>query len=169
VARLEPVKDQAMLLRAFAAVRAVVPQARLCLVGDGSLRGSLERQAIAAGLGDAVMFLGQRADVEAILPAFDVFALSSSSEGLPLTILEAMAAGLPCVATDVGAVTDAVIAGETGLVTPPGDAPAFTAALLDLVRDPNRAQRMGDNGRRRAHSHFDLRVMTRKYEDLWGG
>jgi glycosyltransferase involved in cell wall biosynthesis len=167
VARLEPVKDQALLLRAFAAVVAAEPAARLCLVGDGSLRSALRDQAIAAGLGDAVRFLGHRDDVAALLPLFDVFALSSISEGLPLTLLEAMAAGLPCVATDVGAMADAVVEGQSGLLVPARDDAGLAAALLQLLRHPDQARQMGEKGRQRARSHFDLRVMVRRYEDLW--
>jgi glycosyltransferase involved in cell wall biosynthesis len=167
VARLEPVKDQALLVRAFATVLAAEPTARLCLVGDGSLRSALRDQAIAAGVGDAVVFLGHRDDVADLLPMFDVFALSSISEGLPLTLLEAMAAGLPCVATDVGAVADAVDDGQSGRLVPARDEAGFAAALSQLLRDRERALQMGENGRQRARAHFDLRVMVRRYQDLW--
>ena len=169
VARLEPVKDQATLLRALVPVLAGEPGAQLCLVGDGSQRAALQRQAAAAGLADKVFFLGRRADVAQLLPMFDVFVLSSTSEGLPLTLLEAMAAGLPCVATDVGAVSEAIVDGLTGALVAPGDAPALAAALLALLRDPGLARQRGARGQQRARAHFDLRVMTRRYQDLWAG
>jgi glycosyltransferase involved in cell wall biosynthesis len=167
VARLEPVKDQAMLVRAFTQVLAAEPRARLVLVGDGGQRRALQDQVAAAGIAAHVVFLGARADVAALLPLFDVFALSSLSEGLPLTILEAMAAGLPCVATAVGAVAEAIVADQTGLLVPARDAAGFAAALLTLVRDPARARQMGHAGQQRARAHFDLRVMIRRYQDLW--
>ena len=167
VARLEPVKDQATLLRAFEKVGAALPEARLVLVGDGSLRGDLEQQARRPDLAGRVIFLGRRADISDLLPLFDVFALTSVSEGLPLTVLEAMAAGLPCVATSVGAVPEAVIEGQTGMLVSPGDTDGLTAALTRLLRDPGLRRQMGVEAQKRARAHFDLRVMTRRYEDLY--
>jgi glycosyltransferase involved in cell wall biosynthesis len=167
VARLQPVKDQATLLAAFARVAAALPGARLVLVGDGAERAALEQQARGPELAGRVVFLGRRADVADILPAFDLFALSSRSEGLPLTLLEAMAAGLPCVATAVGAVSEAVTDGTTGLLVPPGDPEALAAAMLRVLRDPQRGRVMGGDGQLRARALFDLRVMTRRYQDLY--
>ena len=167
VARLEPVKDQATLLRAFERVAATLPLARLVLVGDGSLRGALEEQAAGPGLAGRVLFWGRRADVADLLPAFDVFVLPSQSEGLPLTILEAMASGLPCVATAVGAVPEAIVEGQTGFLVPPGDQDQLAASLLRLLRDPPLRRYMGLEGQKRARSLFDLRAMTRRYEDLY--
>ena len=169
VARLEPVKDQVTLLRAFERVAAEVPGARLVLVGDGSLRQALGQQAAGAGLAGKVTFLGRRPDVANILPMFDVFALSSISEGLPLTVLEAMSAGLPCVSTAVGAVPEAIVDGVTGKLCKPGDVDGLATALLSLVGDPARARRLGEAGQKRARAEFDLREMTRRYQDLWAG
>jgi L-malate glycosyltransferase len=168
VARLEPVKDQGMLLRAFERVGGELPEARLVLVGDGSVRGDLEEQARRPGLAGRVIFLGRRADVAALLPLFDVFVLSSTSEGLPLTVLEAMAAGLPCVSTSVGAVPEAVVEGQTGLLVPTGDSDRMAAALIRLLRDPGLRRQLGGAGQRRARAEFDLKSMTRRYEDLYG-
>jgi sugar transferase (PEP-CTERM/EpsH1 system associated) len=167
VARLEPVKDQASLLRAFEKVGAALPEARLVLVGDGSLRAALEDQARRPGLQGRVTFLGRRADIADLLPLFDVFALTSTSEGLPLTVLEAMAAGLPCVSTAVGAIPEAVTEGQTGLLVPPGDSDALAAALTRLLRDPGLRRKMGQEGQKRARAHFDLKAMTKRYEDLY--
>jgi glycosyltransferase involved in cell wall biosynthesis len=166
VARLESVKDHATLLRALAVVAVAKPRVRLLLVGDGTQRAALQRQA--AGLSPNVIFAGRRDDVAALLPLCDLFALASTSEGLPLTILEAMAAGLPCVATDVGAVGEAVRDGETGRLVPAGDEATLAAALLDLLRDPGLRRRLGAEGQRRAQAQFDLRMMVRRYQDLWG-
>jgi sugar transferase (PEP-CTERM/EpsH1 system associated) len=167
VARLEPVKDQVMLLRAFERVGSELPEARLVLVGDGSVRGELEQQARRPGLAGRVLFLGRRADVAALLPLFDVFVLSSVSEGLPLTVLEAMAAGLPCVSTSVGAVPEAVVEGQTGLLVPTGDSDRMATALIRLLRDPGLRRQLGTAGQKRARAEFDLKSMTRRYEDLY--
>ena len=102
-----------------------------------------------------------------LLPLLDVFVLSSISEGLPLTILEAMAAGLPCVSTAVGAVPEAIVEGQTGRLVPVKDPRRLAAALTDLLGDPTRARAMGAAGQQRARALFDLRVMTRRYEDLY--
>jgi glycosyltransferase involved in cell wall biosynthesis len=167
VARLQPVKDQSSLLAAFAAVAMALPQARLVVVGDGPQRPILQAQAMTPGLVGRVLFLGRRADVAEILPAFDVFALSSVSEGLPLTLLEAMAAGLPCVSTAVGAVPEAVVPESTGLLVPARDSRALASAMLRLLRDPGLARAMGQAGQKRARELFDLKVMTRRYQDLY--
>jgi glycosyltransferase involved in cell wall biosynthesis len=167
VARQEPVKDQSTLLQAFGAAATAVPNARLCLVGDGSERQALENQARQPALAGKVHFLGRRADVASLLPLFDIFVLSSISEGLPLTILEAMAAALPVVATAVGAVPEAVLDGQTGKVVPAKDPHRLAAALTDLLRDPTLARRLGAAGQKRARELFDLKVMTSRYQDLY--
>jgi glycosyltransferase involved in cell wall biosynthesis len=167
VARLEPVKDQATLLQAFARVAGALPHARLMVVGDGSLRPALEDQARQLAVADRVLFLGRRADVVDLLPLMDLFVLSSVSEGLPLTILEAMAAGLPCVATAVGAVPEAILEGLTGRLVPPGDPTRLAAAISELLADPALCRRMGSEGQERARELFDLQEMTRRYEDLY--
>jgi glycosyltransferase involved in cell wall biosynthesis len=167
VARLQPVKDQASLLAAFARVAAELPNAKLVLVGDGPVRAALESQSASPALAGRVIFLGRRSDIPDILPTFDVFALPSLSEGLPLTLLEAMAAGLPCVATAVGAMPEAIVAERTGLLVPVGDVAALADTLLRLLRDPNLRREMGQAGQKRARELFDLKVMTRRYEDLY--
>lgn len=167
VARLEPVKDQSTLLRAFEKVGASLPDARLVLVGDGSERRALEEQARRPALAGRVIFLGRRADVADLLPLFDAFALTSTSEGLPLTILEAMAAGLPVISTNVGAIPEAVVEGQTGHLVPVGDTERLAAALLKVLRDPGLRRKMGQEAQKRARAMFDLKVMTRRYEDLY--
>ncbi len=164
VGRLVPVKDHATLLKAFALVHQQVPDAVLVLVGGGPLREALEQQASALGVSAHVRFAGEQPDVAAFLPLFDVFALSSVSEGMPLTLLEAMAAGKPAVATRVGGIPEAVVDGQTGLLVPAGDAPAMAQALLNVLADPARRQRMGEQARRRAHALFDIHRMVETYE-----
>ena len=162
VARLVPVKDQACQLAALARC----PQATLVLVGDGPERAALEALAAQLGVTARVRFLGTRHDVPNLLAAFDVFTLSSLSEGLPVAVLEAMAAGLPVVATRVGGVPEAVRDGVTGLLTPPRDAAALGAAWRAL-ESPQRRAALGAAGRAVVRSRFSLAAMVRAYEALY--
>ncbi|WP_437278635.1 glycosyltransferase [Sorangium sp. So ce375] len=166
VARLSPEKDHATLLDAFARLCAVRPDARLTLIGDGSERPALEAQAARLGLGGAVVFAGTRGDVAELLPAFDVFALASLTEGISLTLIEAAAAGLPIVATRVGGNPEIVLEGETGLLVPPG-APETLAAALEAVAVRGDRAEMGLRGRARVMERFGLDRMARAYEDLY--
>jgi glycosyltransferase involved in cell wall biosynthesis len=136
-----------------------IPGARLLLAGEGDLRASLEGR-------DRVHLLGLRSDIPDILAAADIFALASSWEGLPLALIEAMAAGLPVVATSVGSVGEVVEHGRTGLLVPPGDTPALTASLRALVNDPGRRREMAAASYVRAR-RFSARAMVRSYEELF--
>ena len=166
-ARFAPVKDHATLLRAFADVVRERPNAKLALAGDGETRAAMERLAGELGIAASCRFLGVRRDVPALLASWDVFCLSSLSEGTSVTILEAMATGLPVAATDVGGNPEIVRNGETGFLTPRGDAPALGRAILDLLRDPKRARRFGDAGRTLARERFTIDRMTQKYRELY--
>ncbi|MGI9604620.1 MAG: glycosyltransferase family 4 protein [Acidimicrobiales bacterium] len=146
VARFSRQKDQDLLIRAL---RGVEGPWRLRLVGDGPLASSVRDLVSESGLDDRVEFLGDREDVEAILAHSDLFVLPSNWEGLPLAILEAMRAGLPVVASDVGGVSEAVADGETGLLVPRGNAEDLRTALDTLVADPDRRALFGANGRAR--------------------
>jgi glycosyltransferase involved in cell wall biosynthesis len=154
IARLQAPKDPRTLVRALA----LLPRGscRATLVGGGTERDAVAAEVLHAGLQDDVELLGDRADVAALLASADVFVLASHSEGFPMSILEAMAAGLPVVASDVGGVAEAVVDGETGVLVPPGDAPALAAALERLVGDAARRRAMGAAGRARAEARFDL-------------
>lgn len=169
VGRLNPVKDQAGLLRAFAEVHAARPDAVLVLVGDGALRAELEAQAAALGLATAVRFLGDRNDVRALLPGFDVFVLSSLSEGYSMALLEAAASALPIVATDVGGNREIVADGVNGLIVPSADAGALASALAALVADPARAVALGAQGRAWALREASIATMTARYEAIYRG
>jgi len=166
VARLCSVKDHATLLDAFARVRRARPDAHLTLVGDGEERARLEATRARLGLEEAVTFAGQRTDTADLYAAFDVFALSSSSEGIPLTLLEAAAAGLPSVATRVGGNAEVVVDGETGLLVPPRDPERFSEALLALAARQDRAA-MGAAARARVDQRFSAERMSRAYHDLY--
>ena len=129
---------------------------RAMLVGEGPDRQRLEREVHDLGLERAVQLPGERDDVPELLATADVFALSSRSEGLPVSILEAMAAGLPVVASSVGGVSEEVVDGVSGLLVPPGDASALARALGRLVEDRELRRGLGAAGRARALEHFDL-------------
>jgi glycosyltransferase involved in cell wall biosynthesis len=135
VARLEPQKRQDVLIEAFARVRGSHPDARLALVGDGSSRPALESLAQTAGVAEAVIFAGERDDVPRWLASADVFALTSSFEGLCYAVLEAQAAGVPVVATPVGGVRETVVDGVTGITVPIGDVDATATAISRLLDD----------------------------------
>src|SRR5262249_5591200 len=135
VGSLTPVKNHAGLVEAFARVTAALPEARLVIAGDGPLRAALQAQADALP-GGRVALLGDRDDVPRLLAAADVFVLSSRSEGLSLSLVEAHGAGRACVATDVGGNGEVLVHGETGLLVPPGEPAALADALLALLRDP---------------------------------
>jgi glycosyltransferase involved in cell wall biosynthesis len=156
VGRLEPQKGHAHLLDAWPTVLREFPDARLLLVGDGSLRAALQAQARARGAAGSVIFAGFRTDVSRMLDALDVLCLPSLYEGMPLTVIEAAAMARPVVATAVDGTPEVVREGETGRLVPPADAPALARALLELLRDPDAARRMGQAGRALALERFDL-------------
>jgi len=166
VGRLVPVKDYPTLLRALVRLRDRGIAFQSIIAGTGRLRDELTALAISLGLSN-VRFLGNRDDIEHLLPAFDVFVLSSSSEGLSNTIQEAMAAGLPVVATRVGGADELVDEPHTGLLVPPGDPGAMADAIGSLAEDPARRNNMGVAARRRAEAVFALDVMIREYERLY--
>lgn len=163
VGRLEPVKGQATLLRALAAAPAALADRPLHAVfaGDGSLRESLVREAVALGVAERVHLLGVRSDVERVLQAADLYVLCSvGSEGSSRATLEAMACGLPCITTTVGMLPDLVTPEETGLMTPPGDAPALAAAVQRLAEEPETRARLGAAGLARIHDRHTEAAMT---------
>ncbi|HEY3839155.1 MAG TPA: glycosyltransferase [Bryobacteraceae bacterium] len=167
VARLYVQKNHKTLVEAFASGPAKLPGARLLLAGDGHLRQEVEAQVKALGLGDRVHFLGRRDDVPELLAACDIFALASLWEGNPLSVMEAMAAGLPCVVTAVGGVPELVLNQVQGLVVPPGDAAALSAAMLRLAGNPAMRKAMGIAAAKRAQNEFDDRNMVEAYESLY--
>lgn len=171
VGRLQPIKDPLSLLRAFVRLvshdAAFAERARLMIVGDGPLRGELEAEVARAGLGDKVWLAGERSDVPAALRAMDVFVLPSRAEGISNTILEAMACGLPVVATRVGGNAELVVAGETGALVPPDDSAALAEAIARYVEAPDLAQRHGLAGRWRVEHEFSLDGMVARYGALY--
>ena len=167
VARLAPVKDVGTLLDAVALLALTCPDFRLEIAGDGPCRAELEAQAVRLGLSDHVRFLGVVHDVPALLARARLFVLSSISEGISLTLLEAMARGLPVIATAVGGNPEVIEAGQTGLLVPAREPASLAAALARLWTEPESCARMGEEGRRRAERLFDVRRMVADYETLY--
>lgn len=167
VARFHPVKDHGTAIRAFAQVSRQLPEAALLLAGDGVLRAQSESLVAELGLGGCVRFLGVRPDVPRLLAAADVFLLSSLSEGISLTLLEAMQAAVPIVATDVGGNAEVVLHGQTGLLSPRQDADALAANLLTLLRDAGLRERLGAAGRAHLEVRFSRKKMIADYDGLY--
>jgi sugar transferase (PEP-CTERM/EpsH1 system associated) len=165
--RLVDVKDQRTFVSAVAMLRARGVECSAVIAGEGPLRAALERQIRHSGLEAHVRLLGHRSDLPAVLAALDVFVLSSLSEGLSNTILEAMAAGLPVVSTRVGGADELVDEGRTGLLVPAEDPAALTDAIAGLCTDDTRRARMGRAARERAQHTFSLARMVADYEDLY--
>jgi glycosyltransferase involved in cell wall biosynthesis len=171
VSRLDPIKGVADFVEAAALIaRSAHLAARspyFLVAGDGSERARLTALAAERGLGDRMRFLGERQDIPRLLGALDVFVLPSLSEGLSNAVLEAMAAGRPVVATDVGGNAELVREAETGLLVPARDPHALSMAIEALLLDPDRARRLGDAGARRAAEQFALSRMIEGYGRLY--
>jgi glycosyltransferase involved in cell wall biosynthesis len=165
VGRLAPEKAYPALVEAAAPL--LGEQTRLVIVGEGSERGPIEATAARLGVSALVHLAGARSDVPRILAALDVFALSSTTEGLPLVIPEAMATGLPVVSTSVGGIPGVVREGETGLLVPAGDTAALTSALDAMARDPARARALGARGRALALACYSAERMVDDYLALY--
>ena len=167
VARLDPVKNQGMMLRAFAGVLAQVPQAWLVLVGDGPERESLEKLSGELGIGHRVRFTGFKTQPVAYMNAMDLFLLSSHTEGTSMTLLEAMSLGVPTVATRVGGNPEIVLDEKTGLLTPPEDARAFQAAILRLLEDAGLRRRLSSAAVERFKQEYSVQSMQNAYAGLY--
>jgi len=167
VATFRPVKDLHTLLEATACVVKVKPEARLVLFGDGPLRADLTATIERLGLGSVVRLPGWRRDATQLLPAMDVFVLSSVSEGISLALLEAMAAGVPVVATRVGGNVEVLNDPCTGLLVPPRSPADLADAILRLIDDPVQRRQLSAGGRRRVEAAFSLKRMVNEYERLY--
>jgi sugar transferase (PEP-CTERM/EpsH1 system associated) len=166
VGNLREVKRQDVLLRGFARLSGgdkAGELPHLLIVGDGPLRDDLVRLAGELGIADRVHFAGRRTDPECLVPAMDVFALTSRSEGMPLAILEAWAAGRAVVASNVGGVPELIDDGQTGLLFPVGDDAALARQMSRLLEDPALARRLGSAGRDAVRQRYDVTVMADAY------
>jgi glycosyltransferase involved in cell wall biosynthesis len=162
-----PLKGVDTLLRAVALVARECPDFRAEVAGDGEALPGLKGLASELGVSAHVRFLGEVREIPALLARAALFVLPSYSEGISLTLLEAMACGLPVVATRVGGNAEVVSEGKTGLLVPPRDPELLARALLSLWHDPERSQRMGEAARQRAEHYFDIGRMVADYEDLY--
>lgn len=167
VGRLNWAKDQVSLVHAFGRVHARCPEVALVLIGGGELLVELQQAAKAAGIADAVHFLGDRDDVHDLLQGLDVFVLSSISEGYSMALLEACAAALPIVATDVGGTAEIVRDGATGRLVPARDVQALSDAVLFMLRQPEQADAYGIAARAWVEQHGSLRTMAEQYQQLY--
>jgi glycosyltransferase involved in cell wall biosynthesis len=167
VARFAPQKNHVLLLKAFAQGPASDPKAHLVLVGEGVLRQQLEELAKNLGLTSQVHFLGLRTDIPDVLSAMDVFVLSSDWEGNPLSVMEAMASGLPIVSTAAGGVPDLFESGKEGFIVQPGDAQGLSHSMASLLGDQEARRSLGRAAARRAKENFDVSTMVQAYEELY--
>ena len=166
VARLGPEKAHEVLFRAVAACVRSVPDIRLVVIGEGPRDAELKDLATELGIGARTIFLGTRRDVPDLLPGFDVKCLSSKYEAVPITLIEAMAACLPVVATDCGSVGETVEDGAQGFVVPVGDVDSFADRLRQLAGQQSLRTQMGKSGRARVECGFDIEDTARGYEEL---
>ena len=167
VARLSEEKAHDNLLASYAVVRKTYPKTRLVLVGDGPLRGEIESRARELGIAPFVHFAGQQRNVREWLNLFDVFVLASTRESLPRAAREAMACGLPVIATRVGATREAVRDGENGFLVPPAQVDSFARAMIHLLFDPDLRVRMGRESRRMIDARFSQSTWLADNESVY--
>jgi len=170
VGRIMPEKDLETWLRAAALVAPLYPEAQFVLVGegrDGVTLGQLQRLATELGIAERLHFPGYRTHLLPVYGSFDIFGLSSRREGLPNSILEAMAVGLPVVTTDVAGTSELVLDGQTGYVVPQGDVDHLARAMVTLVADQQLRQRMGQVGRERIEREFSFTQRLQRIEELY--
>lgn len=167
VARLDRIKNHKCLIKAMKNVAALFPDALLLVIGDGPLRGELEELVSFERLHKNIIFLGTRNDIPRLLSVLDIFVLCSLSEGLPLTILEAMAAGKSIVATNVGGIPEIIQDGTDGIIIPSDDPDALADAILELIRDDRKRHDMGVKARIKFEERFTVQAMVESYEKLY--
>jgi sugar transferase (PEP-CTERM/EpsH1 system associated) len=168
VARLEPVKDHRTLFKACHILAQSHDNFRLIVIGGGPQNNELIKLAMHLGLNNIIMFAGVRHDIANLLNSLDIFVLSSVSEGLSMTLLEAMACELPIVATRVGGNPEVVIDGDTGFLVNPQNPAALAEKLLLLMKDSGLRKRMGIAGRARVIKHFSIQQTVKEYEECYG-
>jgi glycosyltransferase involved in cell wall biosynthesis len=167
VAKLRPVKGVRYFIEAAAMIHARHPSVKFLVVGDGSERERLRSLASRLGLNGHIILAGARDDARDLLGLLDVFVLPSLSEGMPWAVLEAMAVGLPVVATRVGGVPELVDDGRTGYLVEPRDAESISDSVCKLIDDPDAMRQLGSAGRKRAKTEFALDKMRRDTEELY--
>ena len=173
VGRIQDIKNHRGLVQAFVRLGELLPaqrdRLRLQIIGDGPLMTSLQAQVVAAGLTDTVWLPGARSDIAALMHGFSVFALPSFAEGTPVTLLEAMATGLPVVASAVGGIPDVVADGATGILTEASDIEAIASALARYCTEPGLAAAHGAAGRKIVENQYSMTAMLSHYTALYDG
>jgi glycosyltransferase involved in cell wall biosynthesis len=167
VGRLEPVKNLQFLLTGLGAAVAKVPEMRLWVVGDGTERGRLEELTDQLGVRSYVTFWGQQLDVAPFFASADAFVMSSVSEGLPMSLLQALSSRLPAVVTDVGGMAEVVRLAQAGITVPLGNAESMAEALVRLAARPNEREAFANNAEAAFQAHFTLPVMVERYSQLY--
>ena len=167
VGRLHKQKGYSYLFHAISMVEKEMPRLKLLIIGEGEDENNLKDLAESLDLNNKIIFAGLRYDVEKILPMTKIFILPSLWEGMPNVLLEAMAAGKPVIATEVGGVPEVVLHGKTGILVPPEDSDAIANAMRYLLQDELKAKKMGEAGRLRVEEHFTIAGMLERTEDLY--
>jgi glycosyltransferase involved in cell wall biosynthesis len=167
VGRLVPLKNQQLMIQVLPELLRAHPTLKLVMVGDGELDAALRELASSKGVASQILFLGQRSDVSELLPAFDIFALPSRTEGLSIALLEACATGLPAVATAVGGNTEIIREGETGLLIPVDNAEALRDALLALLNEPGLRARLGSTASEWVAAHASIDALCATYDRFY--
>jgi glycosyltransferase involved in cell wall biosynthesis len=167
VGRLAPVKNHALLLNAFRAAHSTMPGLRLWMVGDGSERKTLESLAVSLGIDEQVTFWGQQLDVTPFFSAADAFIMSSKSEGLPISLLQAFSLGLPSIVTNVGGMAEVVRLAKAGFTVSVTDPAEMAAAILRLTGSDGERKQFSINAEAAFHSRFTLDTMVDAYMDLY--
>jgi glycosyltransferase involved in cell wall biosynthesis len=167
IANLYPVKGQIYLLRAAKKVLKEIPNTKFLIIGRGELENELKREAQNLGIVSYVKFLGFREDVKELYKIMDVFVLSSLTEGLPLSLIEAMASKVPVVATDVGGIPEVIDDGVNGLLVPPSDPEALSTKINFLLRNNSLAEKLVIQGGKKFKQQFSITIMQNKYNDIY--
>jgi glycosyltransferase involved in cell wall biosynthesis len=167
VARLEPEKGHRHLLDAMPAIIRAVPEAWLAVVGEGSQADALRSQAAVLGVTERVIFTGRRDDISAITADLTIAAMPSLREAQGISLLEAMARGVPVVASDVGGIPEVVTDGVDGRLVPPADSAALAGAIIELLCDPDLRRRLGEAGRRTVADRFSIDAQVRRIQAVY--
>ena len=166
VARFSKTKRIDILLSAMSKVLGEYPSCKCVIVGKGRLEQELKDQAKELGISDSIRFTGYMEQVSPYYEAADIFVLSSLREGLPLVLLEAMAHGLPCIATDIAGNAEVIVHGETGLIVEPGNSEELAKAILNLLMNKELRCAMGINGKKRVEQHFDVNQTVARLKEV---
>lgn len=167
ISRLEPIKNQAMMINAFYIVKQEFADLKIVLIGDGAKMQDLKKLAISLGIEKDVIFTGFLDNPQCYIGLFEIFLLSSFSEGTSMTLLEAMSMSRPCVVTDVGGNPEIVVHGKTGLIAPSDDVDVFSRSIIQLLLDEEKMDEFGKSGRQRFLKYFSVTRMIEKYQSLY--